>query len=345
VIRTERPALPHHDRVFGQGAGGVEVPRRVVVEHVAEPLAGGAGPLRVVGGEQALGERRQLGAAPGAPAAARKRRQQQLAGGLYGHVGRPRRRGRGGRERQQTLVAPLGQRRPRRFEQAVPFRRRRRDAVHHHQRRRPARPLLGPEQAAAAQHAGKAHPLDQLPRRRPAPPRRRREAEQHRDRGAGERLGAPGGDRGGGVDGDAPAASRAVACAGFHHQEAEVVGQVGERPDGGARVLDRPALAQRHRRQQPVGRLQRRLGELVHELPQVGREGFEEAELALGEQGVERQAGLARAAHAGHGGDLPMGKDSVNRPEVVRAHPPQPDGRRRRRGRGGFFVFRHRAII
>ncbi|WP_233457497.1 hypothetical protein [Melaminivora jejuensis] len=87
-------------------------------------------------------------------------------------------------------------------------------------------------------------------------------------------------------------------------QELQVVVQLGHGAHGGARAAHRIGLIDGNRRRHALDLVHRRLVHAVEELARVGAEGLHVAALALGVQGVEDQAGLARTAGAGHHGEL-----------------------------------------
>ena len=97
---------------------------------------------------------------------------------------------------------------------------------------------------------------------------------------------------------DRCAADRAVGPAGAGVEQAEVVVDLGDGADGGARVLGRGLLVDRDRGRQALDEVDVGLVHLAEELAGVGRQRLDVAALALGEDGVEGQAGLARAGQA-----------------------------------------------
>ena len=320
-------ALPGHDRILRQRAGRVQVAGRVVEDHVAEPLARGAGALGSVEGEQALRHRRALLAAPAAARTRRERRLHPIPRRLDSDVGRPGDPGGVGGGHHQPALGPLllpgG---AHRLQQAVGLVRHDPDPVHHHPRLDGAlRQLLETEHPAALEHARVAHPGD-------GPPQRLRPragaavGEEHRHLPARQPVEAPRHHLRGGIDRQLDAALRAVRRAGPDEEQPEVVGDLREGSDGGAGILDRLALPHGHGRQQAPGGIHRRLRPLVHELAEVGRKGLQETALALGEERVEGEARLARAADAGDGRNPVVREIDVHPPEVVSGHAAQPDG-------------------
>ena len=97
---------------------------------------------------------------------------------------------------------------------------------------------------------------------------------------------------------DALAAARAVRNADARVEQAQVVGDLGDRADGGARRLRERALLDGDGRAQALDALDVGLRELLEELPRVGAERLDVAALALGVDGVEGERRLARAARA-----------------------------------------------
>ena len=97
---------------------------------------------------------------------------------------------------------------------------------------------------------------------------------------------------------DALAAARAVGDADARVEEAQVVGDLGDRADGGARRLRERALLDGDGGAEPVDALDVRLRELLEELPRVGAQRLDVAPLPLGVDRVEGERRLARAARA-----------------------------------------------
>ena len=102
-----------------------------------------------------------------------------------------------------------------------------------------------------------------------------------------------------GLPGDRPAADRAVRLAHPRVQQPQVVVDLGDRADGGPRVAAGRLLVDRHRRGQPVDEVHVGLVHLAEELPGVRGQRLDVPALALGEDRVEGQAGLARAGQPG----------------------------------------------
>ena len=96
------------------------------------------------------------------------------------------------------------------------------------------------------------------------------------------------------------AGGRAVQHAGPGEEHAQVLGDFGDRRDGGFRRAARHALFDRDRGRQTCERIDVRLRELFDELARIGRDAFQEATLAFSEEDVESQGGFTRARDAGH---------------------------------------------
>ncbi len=79
-------------------------------------------------------------------------------------------------------------------------------------------------------------------------------------------------------------------------QQLQVIVELGHRAHGGARVADGIGLVDGDGRRHPLHTVHGRLVHAVQELARIGREGLDIAALAFGIQGIEHQAGLARAA-------------------------------------------------
>ena len=82
-------------------------------------------------------------------------------------------------------------------------------------------------------------------------------------------------------------------------EQAHVVVNLGDGAHGRARVLARGLLVDGHRRREALDEVDVGLVHLAEELPGVGGERFDVPALALGEDRVERQGGLAGAGQAG----------------------------------------------
>ena len=94
-------------------------------------------------------------------------------------------------------------------------------------------------------------------------------------------------------------AHRAVRCASAGVEQTQVVVDLGDGADGGARVAIGGLLVDGYRRGKALDEVDVGLIHLAEELPGVGTEGLDVAALALGEDGVEGQGGLARPGQAG----------------------------------------------
>ena len=92
---------------------------------------------------------------------------------------------------------------------------------------------------------------------------------------------------------DRGAAGGAVRASGAGVEQPQVVVDLGDRADGRARVLRRGLLVDRHRRRQALDEVHVGLVHLPQELAGVRRQRLDVATLALGEDRVERQRGLA----------------------------------------------------
>ena len=101
------------------------------------------------------------------------------------------------------------------------------------------------------------------------------------------------------LPGDRPAADRAVRLADPGEQQPQVVIDLGNRADRGPRVAAGGLLVDGDGRGQAVDEVDVGLVHLAEELPGVGRQRLDVPALALGEDRVERQAGLARAGQSG----------------------------------------------
>ena len=89
-------------------------------------------------------------------------------------------------------------------------------------------------------------------------------------------------------------------------EETEVLRDLGDGRDGGLARAARDALLDRDGRRNAGEPVDGGTGELFDELPRVGRHRFHEAALALGEDDVEREGGLAGAGDARDDVELPM---------------------------------------
>ena len=118
---------------------------------------------------------------------------------------------------------------------------------------------------------------------------------------------------------DRAAALRAVRPAGPGVEQPEVVVDLGDRAHRGARVAAGRLLVDGDRRGQALDEVDVRLVHLAEELARVRREGLHVAPLALGEDRVEGQAGLARAGQPGERDQAVAGQVEVDVLEVVLA--------------------------
>jgi hypothetical protein len=91
----------------------------------------------------------------------------------------------------------------------------------------------------------------------------------------------------------------AVRRAGAGVEQAQVVVDLGDGADGGARVVAGGLLLDRNRRRKALDQVHVGLFHQLQELAGVGRERFDVAPLALGVECVEGQRGLAGAGQAG----------------------------------------------
>ena len=98
---------------------------------------------------------------------------------------------------------------------------------------------------------------------------------------------------------DGPAADPAVRVADARVEQAQVVVDLGDRAHRGARVARGGLLVDGDGRRQSLDGVDVRLVHLAQELAGVGRQALDVAALALGVDGVEGQARLARAGESG----------------------------------------------
>ena len=115
------------------------------------------------------------------------------------------------------------------------------------------------------------------------------------------------------LPGDRLAADRAVRPAGAGEQQAQVVVDLGDGADGRARVAVGRLLVDRDRRRQALDEVDVGLVHLAEELARVGRQRLDVAALALGEDRVEGQRGLARAGQAGEDDQAVAGQVDARR--------------------------------
>ena len=120
-----------------------------------------------------------------------------------------------------------------------------------------------------------------------------------------------------GLPGDALAADRAVRGAGPGVEQSQVVVDLGDGADRGARVAVGGLLIDRYRRGQALDEVDVGLVHLAQELPGVGAQRLHVAALPLGENGVEGQRGLARSGQPGEDDQAVAGQVQVDAAEVV----------------------------
>ena len=121
------------------------------------------------------------------------------------------------------------------------------------------------------------------------------------------------------LPGDRLAADRAVRSPRAGEQEPEVVVDLGDGADGRPRVAVGRLLVDRHGRRQALDEVDVGLVHLAEELPRIGRQRLDVAALALGEDRVERQRGLARAGQPGEHDHGVAGSSTDTSLEVVLA--------------------------
>ena len=130
----------------------------------------------------------------------------------------------------------------------------------------------------------------------------------------------------GGLAGDLLAALGAVGHPDPGVEQAQVVVDLGDRPDRGPGVARRRLLVDRDRRGEALDEVDVGLVHLAQELPGVGRQRLDVAPLALGVDGVERQRRLARPRQAGEDDQLVARQLDADVLEVVL--PGAPDDQR-----------------
>ncbi len=121
------------------------------------------------------------------------------------------------------------------------------------------------------------------------------------------------------LPGDRLAAVRAVRLTGAGVEQAEVVVDLGDRADGRPRVAVGRLLVDRDGRRQALDEVDVGLVHLPEELAGVGRQRLDVAALALGEDRVEGEAGLARAGEPREHDQCVAGQVEVDVLEVVLA--------------------------
>ena len=133
---------------------------------------------------------------------------------------------------------------------------------------------------------------------------------------------------------DRHVAVRAELRAQLHEQQAQEVVDLGLRGHRALRAAAAGALLDRHRGRDAEDRVHVGLRRRLHELARVGVERLEVAPLALGEDDVEGERGLARARDAGHHGELAARDLDVDALQVVLARVAHEDRMLRRGGDG-----------
>ena len=116
---------------------------------------------------------------------------------------------------------------------------------------------------------------------------------------------------------DGLAAVRAVGHAHGAVEKTQVVVDLRDGGDDGARIAAGGALLDGDGGGQPLDSLDVRLLHLVEELPRVGGERFDVAALAFGVERVEREGGLAAAGEAGDDGERIARDAYVDAAQVV----------------------------
>ncbi len=132
---------------------------------------------------------------------------------------------------------------------------------------------------------------------------------------------------------DRLAAAGAVGLAHPREEQAQVVGDLGGRADGGAGIAAHRLLLDGDGRREPLDRVDVGLGHLLQELPRVGRERLHVAALTLGVERVEGERRLARARQARDHHEAIARDADVDVAEVVL--PGAADHDLARRGSGG----------
>ena len=110
---------------------------------------------------------------------------------------------------------------------------------------------------------------------------------------------------------------RAVGMTDTREKQPHVVVDFGDGADCRARVAAAALLVDRDRRREPVDVVDVRFLHLAEELPGVGGERLDVPSLALGEDGVERQGGLARSGQTREDDELVTGDVDVDVFEIV----------------------------
>jgi len=97
---------------------------------------------------------------------------------------------------------------------------------------------------------------------------------------------------------DRELADGAAGLADAREEQAQVVRDLGRRPDGGAGIAAHRLLLDRDRRREAVDRIDVGTRHLVEELPRIGGQGLDVAALTLGVDRVEGERGLSGAREA-----------------------------------------------
>ena len=109
-------------------------------------------------------------------------------------------------------------------------------------------------------------------------------------------------------------------------EQAQVVVDLGDRPDGAPRAGRAGLLVDRNGRRQAVDQIDVGPLELVEELAGVARKALDVPPLTLGVDGVEGQRALARSAHPREHHEPVARQVDVDPLEVVHPRSPDPDG-------------------
>ena len=125
---------------------------------------------------------------------------------------------------------------------------------------------------------------------------------------------------------DGPAAVGAVGPAGAREEQAQVVVDLGDGADGGARVAAGALLVDRDRGREALDVVDVRLLHLAEELAGVGGERLDITTLALGVDRVEGERALAGAGEAGDHDQLVARDRDVDVLEVMLAGAANNDG-------------------
>ena len=278
---------PGIDGAFHQAAIGIRHHERLVVfQHGAESVARRAGAPRIVEGEERRGDGRRgrvAGAAGGRPGEAKPPAIVQGEGDPF------------------TLLEGGGDR----FRDPAERIRRSGQPIHHDEQL--ARPgeieaggqlfeVMGDAIGHHAHEAERAEVLDHRRVRQPGDGRQRKRDLQPAEPGGHDIVGGGLGR----VHADGGPARAAEAASDASPEEAQVVVDLGCRPDGGPARHHRIALLDRHRRRDAFEPVHQRLGHAVEELLGVGRERLDVPPLALGVERIEGERALPRARGTGN---------------------------------------------